>query len=346
VYICGVKKKLLLLGVALLSVNCATRYKTSEFLIAKAPKAPDYVKSASWAALPGQYPYALTEVVSTTTAIKPADVFYLYPTFLTDKKDARWNFDIWDPKARATITDVAIKYQASAWATTANLFVPFYRQAHYRIFSEPYTTAGAPAWALAYEDIKNAFSYYLENYNQGRPIIIAAHSQGSMHAKRLLQEFFDGTPLQQQLVAAYLPGAPIRERDFTTIKFMQTPDATGGFVSWNSYKKKHWPKNYASYLKGSYSTNPITWDQQTTGTATAHRGVLYYDGKIYPKSLTVENKDGLLWVSLPKLPKRIFLFWIKSYHYADINLFWADIAANAQRRIAAWYTKNKKRYVE
>ncbi|MEK9781702.1 MAG: hypothetical protein VW266_02020, partial [Flavobacteriales bacterium] len=91
---------------------------------------------------------------------------------------------------------------------------------------------------------------------------------------------------------------------------------------------------------------PITWDQQTTGTATAHKGVLYYDGKIYPKSLTVENKDGLLWVSLPKLPKRIFLFWIKNYHYADINLFWADIAANAQQRIAAWYTKNKKRYVE
>ena len=54
------------------------------------------------------------------------------------------------------------------------------------------------------EDVKAAFQYYLEHYNNGRPIIIASHSQGTTHAKRLLKEFFDGTALQHQLVAAYL----------------------------------------------------------------------------------------------------------------------------------------------
>lgn len=31
---------------------------------------------------------------------------------------------------------------------------------------------------LAYEDIKCAFEYYMENYNDGRPIVVAGFSQG------------------------------------------------------------------------------------------------------------------------------------------------------------------------
>lgn len=31
---------------------------------------------------------------------------------------------------------------------------------------------------LAYENIKCAFEYYMENYNDGRPIVVAGFSQG------------------------------------------------------------------------------------------------------------------------------------------------------------------------
>jgi len=55
---------------------------------------------------------------------------------------------------------------------------------------------------LAYQDVKTAFEYYLKNWNQDRPIIIASHSQGSVHAQRLLKEFFEDKPLAKQLVAA------------------------------------------------------------------------------------------------------------------------------------------------
>jgi hypothetical protein len=48
----------------------------------------------------------------------------------------------------------------------------------------------------------------------------------------------------------------------------------------------------------------------------------------------------LVWVSLPKIPKRFLLRFIKNYHYADINLFWADISANAQLRAARWHALN------
>ena len=82
--------------------------------------------------------------------------------------------------------------------------MPFYRQAHYRIFVEPYAAQGKQAGVIAYQDVKKAFIHFLENFNESRPIIIASHSQGSIHGKRLLKEFFDGKPLQKKLIAAYL----------------------------------------------------------------------------------------------------------------------------------------------
>ena len=60
------------------------------------------------------------------------------------------------------------------------------------------------AFELAYQDVKKAFEYYLEHYNNGRPIIIASHSKGSTHTIRLLKEFFDGKQLKEKLVMAYL----------------------------------------------------------------------------------------------------------------------------------------------
>jgi len=67
---------------------------------------------------------------------------------------------------------------------------------------------------------------------------------------------------------------------------------------------------------------------------------MYTDGQLYPQSLTIDRIDGLVWVSLPKIPKRFLLRFIKNYHYADINLFWADISANAQLRAARWHALN------
>ena len=67
---------------------------------------------------------------------------------------------------------------------------------------------------MAYNDIKQAFDTFLEKFNNGRPIIIAGHSQGAGHAKRLLQDFFDNKPLQEKLVAAYLIGTKSQTRIF------------------------------------------------------------------------------------------------------------------------------------
>ena len=325
-------------------INCKTAYKTSAFDEDKLPAKPSYSKNESWAVLPGKYPKDLIQITGDYIE-KQADVFYIYPTLFSDRKNPSLNADIFDEDFRKEIIQKAIKYQASAWVSSANLYAPFYRQAHYRIFSEPFSivdlrneSPGIGAWNLAYEDLKNAFEYYLENYNNGKPIIIATHSQGTMHAIQLMKDYFDEKPLKEKLVAAYLIGIRILPNEFKSIKPMINPDDVGGFVSWNTYKMNNLPKE--KWFKGGVTTNPISWNTKNYSVYEEHKGLLFKDGKIYSNSLKVEVSDGILWSTVPKIPGRIFLSLVKNYHYADINLFWLDISKNSQKRVDQWYLLN------
>ena len=81
-------------------------------------------------------------------------------------------------------------------------------------FNEKYKEEGLKALDFAYEDIRNAFIYYLKNFNDNKPFIIASHSQGTVHAKRLISEFIDGKELQKKLIAAYLVGIKVKKNEF------------------------------------------------------------------------------------------------------------------------------------
>ena len=314
-------------------------YKSVDFSFDSIPLKPDYSSEKSWAVLPSKYPKQLSELLGDYEA-ESAVVFYIYPTLLLDPDDTRWNADIFDNKIRKDVVDKAVKYQASAWAKAGNLYVPYYRQAHIRIFDSEFYKQGEEAGEVAYSDIKEAFEYFLKNYKKNQPIIIASHSQGTIHAKRLLQEYFDGTDLQKYLVAAYLIGARIKLSDFKFLKPMNSHDAIGGYVSWNTYKKNKYPEKYESWFKGGVTSNPITWDKKNESKYEDHLGLLYINDKIYSKSVKINIKDGLVWTSIPKVPNRFLLSFIKNYHYADINLFWSDIQQNTIDRLKSWNYKN------
>ncbi|MDP3311793.1 DUF3089 domain-containing protein [Lutibacter sp.] len=332
------KKYLYLCFVVILFASCKTSYVSKSFNEAELSAAPNYSKIEYWAVHPSKITSQLKEFMPSDTAFA-ADVFFVYPTLLIDKKNDAWNADVNDSIFNNEILDKSIHFQASAWAGAGRIFSPFYRQSHYRIYVEPYTKQSGSSYEIAYNDVKNAFEYYLKYYNKGRPIIIAAHSQGSAHCKRLLKEYFDGKPLQKQLIAAYIPGIKVVDSEFQNLKPMTNAYEIGGYVSWNSFRKNKYPKSFEKWFKGGVTSNPISWNHQNYTDIKDHKGVLYTNNKIYEQSLSVEVKDGILWVSVPKIPKRIFLRLIKNYHFADINLFWKDISINAQNRVDI-YLKN------
>ena len=43
--------------------------------------------------------------------------------------------------------------------------------------------------SIPYTDITAALDYYFENYNQGRPFVIAGHSQGSAILRLVLKRY-------------------------------------------------------------------------------------------------------------------------------------------------------------
>jgi len=332
------KRKLHLLFLLVFLVGCETTYQTQTFRQKNIPSAPNYEDEKAWAVLPSKYPEGLKSFATNTIKDLKADVFYVYPTLLMDTKDLRWNAPIDDLEQNTRIVTLTVKYQASPFATSGKIYVPIYRQAHIRSYSL-YKKGGKQAFEIAYADVKKAFETYLKKYNNGRPIILASHSQGTNHATQLLKDFFDGKPLQKQLIAAYIPGMGIKPNEFKTVKPMVKPSETGGFVSWNTRKRNSYPKKKDVY-KGSVTTNPITWDSALKTTRDQHKGFLYSNGQLYKKSFTAEITDGMVWISLPHFPLRYFAIFKKNYHVGDINLFWQDIKENAELRTKTWLEKN------
>lgn len=335
--------KILVFVAALTLVSCGAA-KLAPFDQTPLGQAPDYAQKKSWAVLPGAYPSVLSELVGASDA-KAADVFFIYPTLFSDKKDARYNANVFEEAIRQEVIELSVGNQASAFAAAGNLYVPYYRQVHIRVFDADLRQLVGNSWEVAYEDVKRAFEYYLKHYNQGRPIIIAGHSQGSMHGMRLVKEYVDGKPLQAQLIAAYLPGASIDQDYFKQLELLEKPDAVGGFLSWNTYKQGKLPKEpYENYYKGSSTTNPISFDQSDQASLAEHKGLLYYDKAIYPQSLSIELIDGMVWSTVPLVPKRFLMRFIKNYHAFDINLFWKDISDNAVLRTEAWLNQQQEDY--
>jgi len=287
----------------------------------------NYNESSNWAYLPTKKTIKSTFI--SQSANDSIDIFYVYPTLITSSKDKRWNVSIDDQEQQEKINTV-IKYQASAWSSSGNLYIPYYRQAHLRSYYD-LENGGEKALLFAYEDIKRAFEYYLKNFNNGKGIILAGHSQGTTHLTLLLHDFFDGKELQKKLVAAYLPGIGIPLDEFKTIHLMTKPNEIGGFISWNTYKRKIDKSSY-HWHKGKAVINPITWDLSSTAPKERHKGFLFSNDKMYNQSFDTHLADGIIWVTLPHFPYRYLSFTMKNYHIGDINFFWEDIKQNSLLR--------------
>lgn len=299
----------------------------------------DYAQKENWAVLPGAYPSHLLARLKDSSLLNEVDVFYVYPTLMLDKKDKRWNAELSDVEQQNKVLNSAVKYQASAWVEAGRMFVPYYRQAHIRSYYQ-LDSGGREALLFAYEDVKNAFQYYLDHYNQGRPIILAGHSQGSTHLKMILEDFFDNKPLRGQLIAAYIPGIGIHRNEFNSIPLMNSASQTGGFVTWNTFKKNIDQDAYRRWYKGRAVVNPVTWQTEGSASKEQHLGFLYSNDDLFCHCFETNVMDGAVWVSRPCSYLGLVSWTMKNLHVGDVNLFWMDIHENAKLR-ARTYLKEK-----
>jgi len=89
-----IRFKLILFFCCTIFTACKTKYATKEFKVSQIPLSPNYNSLESWAAHPDKNDSIIDVFYTSDKENLKADVFYIYPTLLTNKKNDAWNSDV------------------------------------------------------------------------------------------------------------------------------------------------------------------------------------------------------------------------------------------------------------
>ena len=131
------------------------------------------------------------------------DCFYVYPTVSTDPGGN--STMVLGPEEKAVA-----RVQFARFASKCRVYAPLYRQVTLTALRAALGGSPIPVdRALAYNDVLDAWNYYLEHDNHGRGVVLIGHSQGSAVLTALIKNEIDGKPVQSRIVSALLPGTSL-----------------------------------------------------------------------------------------------------------------------------------------
>ena len=328
--------------------------------------APDYSDQSNWAALPEMkdpadlIPQGITTIPQGEHLV---DTFFIHPTgFLTT---ASWTSPMDENSGTEENTQWMMANQASAFNGCCNIYAPRYREAN--IFAYFATQQDREALLdFAYQDVKRAFEYYLDNYNEGRPFILASHSQGTHHSMRLMSELIDTTNLHSRMVAAYTIGGailPMPKQWFASMKNIkpcQSQDDLHCVIHWDTMPLGAEPMQRDA---DSLCTNPLTWrvDEELasqalnagavipTGTFNSSFGKVddIAQDQVYetlsapiPQLTSAQCRDGSLFVErqIGNAFASVGSGMMDTYHEIDYALFYMNIHHNARLRSERYFS--------
>ena len=292
-----------------------------------------YAKAENWAYL------------ETDTSDKEADVFFICPTvYGGDSENCNMALD--DEETRQSFLG-ATNMEKGIYDTDCRFFAPYYRQVGLSVYQmdvqdrEQYLE-------IAYEDVKQAFEYYMENYNDGRPIVLAGFSQGADMCIRLLKDCFADEEVKDLLVACYAIGWSISEEELQEnehLKFAQGETDVGVIVSFNSEAEDVSDSLLIPAGTKTLAINPLNW--RTDGTPadkSLNKGACFtdYDGNITSEipQLTgayIDDVRGALKVTdvtSEEYPPVLSIFESGVYHLYDYQFFYRNMQENVSARIA------------
>ena len=315
---------------------------------------PDYAKDEAWLAKPGIADDRSEWVPAGVISSRPIDqaaTFYIHPTTYLERD--RWNAPLGLTGPSADRALLFVQSQASAFNGISRVWAPEYRQAAYGAFLLRSEDADR-ALNLAYRDVLTAFDEFMRR-NPDADIILAGHSQGSLHLLRLLRDRRE--VLKDRLVAAYVVGWPVgltADLPSTGLAACADPNQSGCVLSWQSFKE---PDNTDLVTDAWVGTrglagakrvradmlcsNPLAGTRDAAAPASANLGTLLPNGSFSQASMApgrvgARCDRGFLLIDgdVPNLGP--YVLPGNNYHVYDYALFWGSIRADAERRLAAW----------
>lgn len=313
-----------------------------------------YDQAKLWIArpdIPGNPAMWLPSGVTSAPTGKAA-VFFIHPTSYLNR--AAWNAPLDDEEGNERAA-LFVRGQASTLSEAGEVWAPRYRQATFGAFLTGQKEAQM-ALDAAYVDVLAAFDSFVKQIDSKRPIILAGHSQGALHLMRLLKDRVEGQPLAKRVVAAYVIGWPVSvEADIPAMGLPACtgPEATGCILSWQSFAEPAEPQSIVEIFDRTNGltgktrrdtrmlcTNPITGTPDSAADAKANLGstipssdlktATFLKGAIPARC----DKGFLLVGDPPQLGP--YILPGNNYHVYDYSMFWANIRADAVRRLAAF----------
>ena len=296
---------------------------------------------------------------------KEVDTFFVYPTvYINPAPGAPAIVPVEDPVFR---TAVQMHYREAplVFEESTNVYEPYYRQSNLAVLVGPNAKGEIVDFQMQEQrtDVYAALDYYFEHYNQGRPFILAGHSQGSLMLKIALVDYFkEHVDYLDRMVAAYVIGLSITTDDLEAnpaLKFAERADDTGVIVSWNIEGPENKDQHSIVVLPNSLSINPLNWKRDDTyALASENLGdkLPIYD----PQSPSMfaadfeENRPGkadarvdvergvVVCTTLPDHyvkpldPSLGDPFGTASLHLVDYPAYWENIKENVKTRVKAY----------
>ncbi len=316
-------------------------------------EAPDYSQKASW--------YKIPDI------IKDVDTFYVYATeyIMGSLEDGAPDYASLDNAEMLAGVPVEYRAHATTFEDSTNVFVPYYRQSGLRYAGDVFKKTGsidAAISGMCYDDITAALDYYFENYNGGRPFIIAGHSQGSAIVRLVLKKYFKEHPDRyERMVAAYVIGYSITKEDLETyphMKFATGETDTGVIVSWNTEGIKNVQENApnVAMLPNGICINPLNWKlDETYAPASMNLGSLVNNEETGESEIGDVGADAQINLArgvvvtnakVPPMPEEVAkaaaqFFGSDARHDNDYTYFYNNIKDNVAKRIAAYKNSEK-----
>ena len=293
---------------------------------------------------------------------KDVDTFYIFATeyILGSFEEGAPDYGSLDNEEM--IQGMGVEYigHATTYADDTNVFAPYYRQSGLKYAGKIVERDGnldAALLGMPYNDIVDALDYYFEHYNEGRPFIIAGHSQGSALVKQVLFRYFKEHPdYYQRMVAAYVIGYAVTKEELETypyLKFATGESDAGVIVSWNT----EGPKNAEGDAKtvvlmpGGISINPLNWKlDETYAPASLNLGSLIVNEQTGEPEIADIGADAQVNLArgsvitnakaapMPEDTAKIAAayFGPDGRHGEDYTFYYNNIKANVAKRIATY----------
>ncbi len=198
------------------------------------------------------------QLVEHVPAVNPEfDCFYVYPTVLLTGDPQQTDF------SDIGIVSDPILSQAAPFTRLCRMYAPLYRQ--FGLNPGTGTLAEGGDSALALQDVTDAFNYYMQNHNQGRPFVLIGHSQGTMMLTSMIQQELDNDPARRaQMISALLLGGRVTVPEgqlvggtYQNIPLCSSPGQTGCVVAYVSYAAEAPPGDNAVFSSTTEVGNEI-----------------------------------------------------------------------------------------